>query len=104
MSVLLLLNGDQPVGGLMCLAGAYSGWLCGYIVTTNVDVYVGPYLIHHMWETQAPGHQGDSGGTMMVNHKWAGIYSAFNSTNGFYTTRDWVFSALSVYPCIVSNC
>ena len=88
----------------MCLSGAYNGWLCGYIVQTNVDVTVDGILIHHMWETQAPGHQGDSGGTMMVNYNWAGTYSAFTATNSFYTTRDWVATALSVYPCIVSNC
>lgn len=99
-----LSNSSQPVGGLICLSGASTGWTCKTVLQTNMDVYVGSYLIHHLWETGRSGGSGDSGGATLLNDNWAGEYSADNPSYSWYTTVYWVASALSVYPCVVSNC
>jgi hypothetical protein len=74
------------------------------VLQTNMDVYVGSYLIHHLWETGRSGGSGDSGGTMLLNYIWAGENDAYDASYSWYTTQDWVASTLSVYPCVVSNC
>ena len=99
-----LSNASQPVGGLICRSGATSGYDCGYVTSTNRDVYLGPYLVHHMWETGYSSAGGDSGAPMMVDYSWAGIFSCYNTQNSYYTTTDWVASTILATPCMTASC
>lgn len=100
-----LSNASQPVGGLICKSGESSvGWKCNTVLQTNQDISNSGTLIHHAWRQSLVGIGGDSGGSMLLNYKWAGEFIAYTSTDSWYSTKDWVSSALSIYPCVVSNC
>ena len=99
-----LSNSAQPTGSTICRSGLNSGYYCAVVSSINRDVWDGPYLIHHMWETDYTSQGGDSGGTMMVNWSWAGILDAYNSSHSYYTTSDWVQSTILGSPCTSAGC
>ena len=99
-----LLISQQPVGATICRSGASSGYRCGQVAQTNVDTWVGPYLVHHMWVTDYPSSGGDSGGSMINGFNAAGIFSALTSTNSYYSTIDWIVTEHNVRPCYSASC
>jgi streptogrisin C len=103
-------NSSQTVGKTVCRSGQTSGWRCGTIAATNINVNIGGTWVLHQWETSYSSALGDSGATMMDNGvAWMGVLSSITSTNSFYGTVDYAIQepfggSHLLNPCVSSGC
>jgi hypothetical protein len=105
-----LVNGSLPdasqtVGSEVCRSGGTSGWRCGTIVATGVDVMIEGKLIRRTWWTDFPSAKGDSGAPVLDSQGRAmGIVIATTATRTVYSTIDGISAELDVRLCVDSEC
>jgi hypothetical protein len=98
-------NSSQTIGSEVCRSGATSGWTCGSIVATDVDVKIRGVLIRHTSWTDFPSAAGDSGAPIVDRQGRAvGILIATTATRSVYSTIDWIATELPLQPCVAQAC
>jgi hypothetical protein len=101
----LAANGSQTLGSKVCRSGGHSGWGCGSIVATDVDMTIDGRLIRHTWWADFPSAGGDSGSPVLDGAgRAAGILIATTPTQSGYSTLDWIATEIHARPCLDTAC
>lgn len=63
---------------------------------------MGTVLIRHLWKSDFSSASGDSGGPM--TECCAGAMGVLSTTQGSYSTIDWIESEAGMRPCYSATC